>query len=124
MLELSDSAVREIRELTSTGGLRFEGVEEADGSVRFDPSIEEEPKEGDAVVERGGARVFLDAVAAAKLADRILEIESHDDHVHFDFPPQAGADEDDADEGDADEGAGEAAGGDPDGGPDDGPIAA
>jgi Fe-S cluster assembly iron-binding protein IscA len=113
MLELSDSAVREIKELTSTGGLRFEGIEAEDGSVRFDPSIEEQPQEGDEVVERGGARVFLDAVAAAKLADRVLEIESHDDHVHFDFPPQAGSDEGD-----------EASDAVPDGGPDDDPIAA
>jgi Fe-S cluster assembly iron-binding protein IscA len=98
MLELSDNAVREIKELTATGGLRFEGIEDEDGSFRFDPSLEEEPKEGDEVVERGGVRVFLDAVASEKLADQILEIESHDDHVHFDFVPQSGAGAGDADD--------------------------
>jgi Fe-S cluster assembly iron-binding protein IscA len=115
MLELSDNAVREIKELTSTGGLRFEGVAGEDGSFRFDPSIEDEPKEGDEVVERGGAKVFLDALAAEKLTDQILEIESHDDHVHFDFVPQAGADEGGAEDG---------SDGGPDGGPGDDPIAA
>ena len=85
MLELSDNAVREIKELTESGGLRFEGQEGEDGVVQFDPSLADEPEDGDQVVERDGAKVFLDALAAEKLADQILEIESHGDHVHFDF---------------------------------------
>ena len=97
MLELSDNAVREIKELTETGGLRFEGQEGENGDYSFDPSLAAELAEGGQVVERDGAKVFLDALAAEKLADQILEIESHGDHVHFDFVPQAGADEDDGD---------------------------
>ena len=85
MLELSDNAVDEIKELAGDGGLRFVAQEGEEGSWSFDPSLADEPAEGDVVVERGGARVFLDAVAAEKLADVILEIESHGDHVHFDF---------------------------------------
>jgi Fe-S cluster assembly iron-binding protein IscA len=115
MLELSDDAVREIKELTESGGLRFEGIAGEDGSFRFDPSLADEPEEGDEVVERDGAKVFLDAVAAEKLADQILEIESHGDHVHFDFVPQAGGNGDDA---------GSGGGTDGDGGPDEGPAAA
>src|SRR5262249_57791596 len=100
MLELSDDAVRELKELAPTGGLRFVAHEDEEGSTSFDPSIVDEPEEGDEVVERGGARVFLDALAAEKLADLILEIESHGDHVHFDFVRQGG---DDADEDEPDD---------------------
>jgi len=94
MLELSDDAAREIKELTGTSGLRFVAQELADGSTSFDPSIVEEPAEGDVVVERAGARVFLDPAAAEKLADVILEIESHGDHFHFGFTRKDGADGD------------------------------
>src|SRR5262245_7667920 len=99
MLELSDHAVRDIKELVESGGLRFVAQEGEDDSWSFDPSLADEPEEGDVVVERDGAKVFLDPVAAEKLADVILEIESHGDHVHFDFALKEGAGED----GDADD---------------------
>jgi Fe-S cluster assembly iron-binding protein IscA len=102
MLELADNAVTAIKELTETGGLRFVAKEGEGGSYSFDPSVEEQPEEGDQVVERDGARVFLDALAAEKLADQILEIESHGDHLHMDFVPQGGDDED-ADSDDSDD---------------------
>jgi iron-sulfur cluster assembly protein len=111
MLELSDDAVREIKELTESGGLRFVAMPGEEGSFTFDPSLADAPEDGDVVVERDGARVFLDALAAEKLADVTLEIESHGDHVHFDFVRNGGEDE-------ADDGA------EDDGGPDDGPAAA
>jgi Fe-S cluster assembly iron-binding protein IscA len=106
MLELSDDAVREIKALTTTGGLRFVAKEGEEGSYSFDPSVVEEPEEGDQVVERNGARVFLDALAAEKLADQILEIEAHGDHLHMDFIRQGGDDEDEPAEAD-DEAEGE-----------------
>ena len=90
MLELADSAVKEIKDLAGDGGLRFVGKAGEEGSFQFDPSLADDPEGGDQVVERGGARVFLDALAAEKLTDQILEIESHDDHVHFNFLPQGG----------------------------------
>src|SRR5262245_66503016 len=105
MLELSDEAVRELKDLTGDGGLRFVAVERPDGEWEFDPSLADEPEDGDAVVERDGAKVFLDPVAAEKLADVILEIESHGDHVHFNFALKEGAGED----GDADDDAPDAA---------------
>jgi Fe-S cluster assembly iron-binding protein IscA len=89
MLELADNAVEEIRELAGDGGLRFVGRSGDDGDTYFDPSLADGPEDGDEVVERDGARVFLDAVAAEKLADQILEIESHGDHVHFNFASQS-----------------------------------
>jgi Fe-S cluster assembly iron-binding protein IscA len=98
MLELSENAVREIKELTDSGGLRFEGREGPDGSWQFDPSLADGPEDGDQVVERDGAKVFLDASAADKLADQVLEIESHGDHVHFQFVRQGGEDADAGDD--------------------------
>jgi iron-sulfur cluster assembly protein len=88
MLELADGAVEEIKELAGNGGLRFVAREGGEGDTYFDPSLADEPEEGDEVVERRGARVFLDALAAEKLSDQILEVESHGDHVHFNFVPQ------------------------------------
>jgi iron-sulfur cluster assembly protein len=90
MLELTDGAVKEIRELAGDGGLRFVGRPGEKGSFEFDASLADEPEDGDQVVDRGGVRVFLDALAAEELADQILEVEPHGDHVHFNFLPQGG----------------------------------
>ncbi len=90
MLELADNAVEEIKELAGGGGLRFVGKPGADDSFEFEPSLADEPEEGDQVVERAGARVFLDPLAAEKLDDQILEVQSHGDHVHFNFLSQGG----------------------------------
>jgi iron-sulfur cluster assembly protein len=92
MLELTDAAVKEIKELAGDGGLRFVGHPGEDGAFEFEPSLAAAPEDGDAVVERDGAKVFLDALAAEKLDDQILEVESHGDHVHFNFLPQDGDD--------------------------------
>jgi hypothetical protein len=44
--------------------------------------------EGDLVVEREGAIVYLDAAAAEVLADQVLGVHAHDDHFHFSFDDQ------------------------------------
>ena len=88
MLQLSDEAVTAILELAGDGGLRFTG-HEIDGEIELDIEPADAPQEGDEIVERGGARVFLDEVAAEALDDQILEIEAHGDHVHFLFADQA-----------------------------------
>jgi Fe-S cluster assembly iron-binding protein IscA len=88
MLKISDAAVNAFGELAGEGGLRFVGHELDDGGYEFEPSLAEEPEEGDVVVERDGTKVFLDTLAAEKLANQILDIESHGDHVHFSFEPQ------------------------------------
>ena len=93
MLELAAGAVKEIKELVESGGLRFAGHEGEDGSFEFEPSLAEAPEDGDQVIERDGARVYLDALAAEKLDDQILEIEAHGDHVHFNFVSQDGGDD-------------------------------
>jgi Fe-S cluster assembly iron-binding protein IscA len=87
MLQLSEAAVSAIGELAGDGGLRFV-AREIEGGFEFEPSLADQPEDGDVVVESGGARVFLDAGSAERLDDQILDVESHGDHVHFSFSPQ------------------------------------
>jgi Fe-S cluster assembly iron-binding protein IscA len=86
MLELSDGAISAICELAENGGLRFV-THEIEGGYEFEPTLADEPSDGDAVVESGGAKVFLDAIAVEQLADQILDVHSHGDHVHLVFSP-------------------------------------
>jgi len=87
MLQLSALAVVTIESFGGGRALRFVGCETGD-EIEFEPSIVEKPEPGDQVVETGGARVFLDAAAAAALDDQVLDIHEHGDHVHFNFTPQ------------------------------------
>ena len=84
MLQIDDDAVAALAEL---GPLRLTAVEE-DGEVEVSIEDAAEPAEGDEVVERDGARVFLDAVAAEVLADQVLGVHAHGDHFHFTFDDQ------------------------------------
>ena len=84
MLELSDDAVEALKEM---GPLRVT-AEETDEGVELQIDDAAEPHEGDEVVERDGARVFLDPSAADVLADQILGVHAHGDHFHFTFDDQ------------------------------------
>ena len=84
MLQIHDDAVEA---LTKTGPLRVTAEDTEDGvELQLDEAIG--PQEGDAVVERDGARVFLDAAAADVLADQVLGVHAHGDHYHFTFEDQ------------------------------------
>jgi Fe-S cluster assembly iron-binding protein IscA len=85
MLELSEDAVGALREM---GPLRVT-AEETDDGVELQIDDAEEPQEGDEVVERDGARVFLAPSAVGVLADQILGVQAHDDHFHFTFDDQS-----------------------------------
>jgi Fe-S cluster assembly iron-binding protein IscA len=74
--------------LTDLGPIRIT-AEEVDGEIELSIDDATDPTEGDQLVERGGARIFLDAVAADALADQVIGIEAHGDHVHFTFDEQA-----------------------------------
>ena len=87
MLQITDEAVAAILEIAGEGGLSFSG-HESDGEVELEIEPADGPTEGDETVERGGARVFLDAVAAEALDDQVLDVEEHGDHVHFLFADQ------------------------------------
>jgi Fe-S cluster assembly iron-binding protein IscA len=84
MLQIADDAVDTLREL---GPIRIT-AEEADGELELSMDDATEPQEGDEVVERDGARVFLDALSSEALADQVLGVHAHGDHFHFTFDEQ------------------------------------
>ena len=84
MLQIDDEAVAALADI---GAIRI-SAEEVDGEVELSIDDATEPNEGDSVVERGDARVFLDAVAADVLTDQVLGVEAHGDHFHFTFDDQ------------------------------------
>jgi iron-sulfur cluster assembly protein len=83
MLTLTDSAVTAIRTLTSQPelpedtGLRIMAQDEAAPS--FQVTLAETPVAGDQVIEADGARVFLEANAAAALDDKALDAQVDDE---------------------------------------------
>ena len=84
MLQIHDDAVEA---MAQTGSLRVTAEETEDGvELQIDEATE--PREGDEVVERDGARVFLDTMAAEVLADQVLGVHAHGDHFHFTFEDQ------------------------------------
>jgi Fe-S cluster assembly iron-binding protein IscA len=84
MLQISNDAVGALREM---GALRITGTE-LDGEVEIEIEDAEVPAEGDVVVERDGATVYLDELAAEVLDDQVLGVEAHGDHFHFSFDDQ------------------------------------
>jgi hypothetical protein len=73
--------------LKEMGALRIT-AEDVDGEVEIAIEDATEPVEGDETVERDGAVVHLDALAATVLADQVLGVHGHDDHFHFSFDDQ------------------------------------
>jgi Fe-S cluster assembly iron-binding protein IscA len=84
MLQIADDAVDALAGLAP---LRIT-AEETDDGVELSIDEVAEPEAGDEVVERGGARVFLDALASEVLDDQVLGVHAHDDHFHFSFDDQ------------------------------------
>ncbi len=84
MLDIHEDAVDALKGI---GALRIT-AEETEEGVELQIDDATEPHEGDEVVERDGARVFLDSAAAEILGDQILGVHSHGDHFHFTFDDQ------------------------------------
>ena len=85
MLEIHDAAVEPLKGM---GALRITAQETDDGvALQIDDATE--PQLGDEVVERDGAQVFLDSVASEVLADQVLGVHAHGDHLHFTFDDQS-----------------------------------
>ena len=82
MVTLTDHAVAAIQGLTSQpdapagSGLRIT-TDDTRGTLRL--SLAAHPVQGDAVVESGGARVFLDTTAAAFMGDSELDATTDSD---------------------------------------------
>ncbi|MBO3663861.1 Fe-S cluster assembly protein HesB [Microbacterium stercoris] len=87
MLTLTENAADAVRTIVSqtpdaqTAGLRIQGTSSSpDGyALTLAPS----PTPGDAVVETGDARVFLEQDAADELDDKVLDAQVTDEGVRF-----------------------------------------
>lgn len=96
MLTISPAAadairdIREANELPAEAGLRITARLEGE-EVAIELDVVEQPEEGDEVVEEAGARVFLDPESSGLLTEVELQVEEHEDHVHFEFAPQGSA---------------------------------
>ena len=86
MLEIHKDAVEPLKGMGTA--LRITAQETDDGvELQIDDATE--PLEGDEVIERDGARVFLDSIATEVLADQVLGVDAHGDHFHFTFDEQS-----------------------------------
>jgi Fe-S cluster assembly iron-binding protein IscA len=85
MLQIDDNAVDALKQI---GTIRI-SAEEVDGDVEVSIDEATAPGDGDEVIERDGARVFLAPEAADVLADQVLGVHSHGDHFHFTFDDQS-----------------------------------
>jgi Fe-S cluster assembly iron-binding protein IscA len=85
MLEISREAVEALKEM---GPLRITAEQTGDDEIELSIDNAADPQPGDEVVERDGARVFLDAAAADALGDQVLGVHAHGDHFHFTFDEQ------------------------------------
>jgi len=88
MLALTDTAstliatIIEQSPTTDTAGLRIQGA--GTPLTEFQVSVATAPEPDDAIVERGGARVFLEGEAARALEDKILDAHvTQDGSVRF-----------------------------------------
>ena len=93
MLTLTDTASTVVKEIvsrnddTERAGLRIEA--ESPDATDFGVSIVPLPRVHDAIVEQGGARVYLDESATAALDDKTLDARVDEDgRVAFDILPQ------------------------------------
>ncbi|MGR2752095.1 iron-sulfur cluster biosynthesis family protein [Agromyces arachidis] len=94
MLTLTDTASTVVKEIVDRSGapagagLRIDS-EDATGS-EFGVAIAPAPEEHDAVIEQGGARVYVGEKAAEALGDKTLDAHVDEDgRVAFDILPQS-----------------------------------
>jgi len=96
VLVLTEQAAEAIKgmleeaEAGSAAGMRISGTDDG-GETELEFAVADGPELGDEIVTHGGASVFLDAVAAEVLADRVLDVEAHGDHFHFSLDEQEDA---------------------------------
>lgn len=77
MLTLTEQATTAVKTITAQfpditqGGIRIQGAGSPES--QFQLSVAEAPETTDSIIERDGARVFLDLEAAVALDDRVLD---------------------------------------------------
>jgi iron-sulfur cluster assembly protein len=97
MLTLSPSAVEAVDallhspEVPEEAGLRIAATEDTPEPA-LSVQIAPEPDPEDQVIEEGGARVFVDATAAALLDDAQLEAQAQGDQIAFGIVPRGNLD--------------------------------
>jgi iron-sulfur cluster assembly protein len=88
LLALTDSAVEAVKgivsssEVPETGGLRMV-AERAGPRANFQLSVVPLPAEEDEVIDKRGARVFLEPEAASLLGDKVLDASVEQNQVAF-----------------------------------------
>lgn len=91
MLTLTETAMQAVQGIVSnaaelsadTAGLRLFAETTAAGDARLELSLENEPSDGDQVVEDAGVRVFVDAELAPLLADKELDAQPGEKGTQF-----------------------------------------
>lgn len=76
VLELTEGTIAVLADITAysgTAGVRICADKQGGQDVGLSAVLVESPAEEDAVVEQRGARIYLDAKAAAALEDKIID---------------------------------------------------
>ena len=92
LLALTDNAVEAVKNIVSssdneTSGLRMV-AERAGTQANFQLSVVPLPAEDDEVIEKRGARVFLEPEAASLLDDKVLDASVEQNQVAFTIADQ------------------------------------
>jgi Fe-S cluster assembly iron-binding protein IscA len=86
VLELTRStiaALNDVSAMSDTAGVRIFTERDSKGEISLSVALVEFPAADDAVVERQGARVYLDPEAAAALADKVLDSYTNDGRIRL-----------------------------------------
>jgi iron-sulfur cluster assembly protein len=73
------NAIENAPKVPDTGGLRLVKSHTDDGQARLSMALADTPEIDDQIVEREGARVFVEAALSDELADKQLDIAQADD---------------------------------------------
>ena len=94
MLAISHTAAEVIKQIVSSaqipleGGIRISAEAMGSESVSLDLSLVMNPQPGDAIVERGGANVFVEQDVAPLLDDKLLDASIEADEAAFSIVEQ------------------------------------
>jgi len=85
LLELTQNTIETVTELSQESNLSGLRIfrHEVEEEVGLAAVLVDGPDAGDEIVEDGGAFVYLDAPAAAALADKVLDAHVEDGHMHL-----------------------------------------
>lgn len=93
MLAITETAAQAINSIVTSNDMPDgSGLRIAAQSEELELSVAAAPSESDAVLEGGGAHVFLEPTAAEVLDDKVLDVQSvtenGEEQLHFAISPQ------------------------------------